>query len=114
MGKTRKEKAREKLAGREKMFSPVSFRIIFVFALSQFSGPEPGTGYLGLGLSPGCFHKSLNSRKAFARYRPNLTQTPYISRGYLLYQDVWFIKEKVGMMNLTNMRTSNSAAALYN
>ena len=52
MGKTRKKKAREKLAGREKgrereppppPFSPVSSRFIFVFALSQFSGPD----YLG-------------------------------------------------------------------
>ena len=47
MGKTRKKKAREKLAGREKgrereppppLLSPVSFLFIFVFALSQFSG----------------------------------------------------------------------------
>ena len=52
VGKTRKKKAREKLAGREKgrereppppPLSPVSFLFIFVFALSQFSGPD----YLG-------------------------------------------------------------------
>ena len=47
MGKTRKKKAREKLAGREKdretLLSPVSSRFIFVFALSQFRGPD----YLG-------------------------------------------------------------------
>ena len=55
MGRTRKKKAREKLAGREKEkkrkppppppppISPVFSRFIFVFALSQFSGPD----YLG-------------------------------------------------------------------
>ena len=53
MGKTRKQKAREKLAGeggKEKgrepppFLSPVSSRFIFVFALSQFSVPD----YLGV------------------------------------------------------------------
>ena len=40
----KKKKAREKLAGREKgKVSPVSSRFIFVFALSQLSGPD----YLG-------------------------------------------------------------------
>ena len=53
MGKTRKKKVREKLAEREKeagkrkgeppLLFPVSSRFIFVFALSQFSGPD----YLG-------------------------------------------------------------------
>ena len=40
MGKTRKKKAREKLAG---VLSPVSSSFIFLFSLSQFSGPD----YLG-------------------------------------------------------------------
>ena len=53
VGKTRKKKAREKLAGREKGRErepstapalPSSFLFIFVFALSQFSGPD----YLGV------------------------------------------------------------------
>ena len=52
MGENAKVKVREKLARREKgkmkealppLLSPVSSRYIFVFALSQFSGP----GYLG-------------------------------------------------------------------
>ena len=43
MGKTRKKKAIEKLAGREKVSVSIFPRFIFVFALSQFSGPE----YLG-------------------------------------------------------------------
>ena len=47
VGKTRKKKAREKLAerekGREPLLSPVFSRFIFVFALSQFSRPD----YLG-------------------------------------------------------------------
>ena len=44
VGKTRKWKARERLAGREKgILSPVSSRFLFVFALSQFRGPD----YLG-------------------------------------------------------------------
>ena len=48
MGKTRKKKVRKKLAGQEKgrertppaLLSPVYSRFIFVFALSQFSGPD--------------------------------------------------------------------------
>ena len=44
VGKTRKKKAREKLAGREKdretLLSPVSSRFIFVFALSHVNGPD--------------------------------------------------------------------------
>ena len=47
MGKTRKKKTRENFAGWEKEkegspppLSPVSSRFIFVFALSQFSGPD--------------------------------------------------------------------------
>ena len=43
MGKTRKKKAIEKLAGREKVSVSIFPRFIFVFALSQFSGPD----YLG-------------------------------------------------------------------
>ena len=81
MGKTRKKKTRENFAGREKEkegslppLSPVSSRFIFVFALSQFSGPD----YLGawnrlggerwkLFFSPACRARSRVRVKA----RPN-------------------------------------------
>ena len=58
MGKTRKKKAREKLAP----LSPVSSRFIFVFALSQFSGPV----YLGAWNRLGASLCALRARESSA------------------------------------------------
>ena len=58
MGKTRKKKAREKLAP----LSPVSSRFIFVFALSQFSGPD----YLGAWNRLGASLRALRARESSA------------------------------------------------
>ena len=73
MGKTRKKKVREKLAGREKeagkrkgeplLLFPVSSRFIFVFALSQFSRPE----YLGAWnrQAHGCHRNSIHFNQLY-------------------------------------------------
>ena len=82
VGKTRKKKAHEKLAGREKVqkergpspLSPVSSRLIFVFALSKFSGPD----YLGASLRAGS--PVWASEASLARLT-SLTQIGELARG---------------------------------